>query len=263
MALQDVLASIGGDIWKSAKTLALWPWPAICIGFPHAKFDWIDYRNFCRAIRPGDMLLMTAERFFLSNRGISGTAFKHLAVYTGPCEGDQDEDGFISAVKPLHRSGAGRQTHDRTVVHAISEGVVCQDLGAVLFHEDYVALVRPWTNERERTTIVEEALGQLGKPYNFDFTAQGPPALYCTELGEFCCTRAGIIPPPRERRNVDWKGLFAPLDRYTAYVALADRFCLHFPVVAASKQTDNRRFWGKSAWADDLRRRLLECGSKT
>ena len=261
MGFQATLAAVCGDVWKSWRTLALWPWPAVCIGYPRTKFNWIDYRNLCRVIRPGDMLLMTAERFFLSNRGISGTAFKHLAVYTGQCSGDQDDDGHISNVRLARREGV--PVHDRTVVHAVSEGVVCQDLGAVLFHEDYVACVRPWHTEKERLTIVEEAVRQLGKGYNFDFTQAGPPALYCTELGEFCAIRAGIIPPPREKLNVDWKGFLLPLERYRTYVAVADRFALHYPIVARCKHCDNRGFWEKSIWAEDLRRRLQECAMKT
>ena len=263
MGFQAVLARIAGDAWKSWRTLAIWPWPAICIGYPRTKFNWIDYRNLCRVIRPGDMLLMTAERFFLSNRGISGSAFKHLAVYTGPCSGAQDEDGFICNVKFLGRNAPlaryeGEQVHDRTVVHAISDGVVCQDLGEVLFHEDYVVAVRPWRTEKERIAIVEEALKQLGKGYNFDFTKVGPPELYCTELGEYCCVRAGVVPPERVEKVVDWKGMLVPLERYKSLVAIADQFALHFPVVAVSKPCHNRRFWSNSIWAEDLRGKLLK-----
>ena len=267
MSFQAVLASIAGDAWRSWRTLALWPWPAVCIGYPKAKFTWIDYRRFCRALQPGDLLLMTAERYFLSNRGISGTALKHLAVYTGSVAGEQDEEGFIRGVisvggkAPLARL-EGKTVHDRTVVHSVSEGVVCQDLGDVLFHEDYVVAVRPWISEQERKTIVSESVQQLGKSYNFDFTQDGPPELYCTELGEFCCVRAGVIPPERVKMNVNWKGLFIPLGRYKAYVSVADRFALHFPIVAMSKHVDNRNFWGKSCWAEDLRQRITTCTRK-
>jgi len=262
MSFQATVARIAGDAWKSWRTLALWPWPAICIGYPKAKFDWTDYRRFCHAIKPGDMLLMTAERYFLSNRGIAGTAFKHLGVYTGPVMGLRDEEGFITRAKSLgehFKRGAlyDDKIFDRTITHAVSEGVVCQDLGEVLFHEDYVVAVRPWRTESERKTIVLEALEQVGKGYNFDFTQQGPPELYCTELGEYCCIRAGIIAPQRVKMNVDWKGIFLPLDRYRAYVAVADKFVLHFPIVSSSKHCDNRGFWAGSAWSEDLRRKIL------
>lgn len=261
MSLQARLARICGDAWKSWKLLAVWPWPAVCIGYPDSKFTWTDYNYFRHVLRPGDMLVMTSEKYFLSNRGISGTAFKHLAVYTGSVQGDLGEDDFIHSPKSLglqHRDAIwyDPRVHGRTLTHAISDGVVCQDLGEVLFHEDYVAVVRPWKTAKEQMDIVSTALGQVGKEYNFDFTSAGPPALYCTELGEYCCIQAKIVPPPRIKLNVDWKGVLVPLDRYKAYASVADQFVLHFPLMAISKVVDNPAFVKTSAWAEDLRAKI-------
>lgn len=263
MSLQAWLASVGGDAWKSWRILAVWPWPAVCIGYPGSKITWSDYNFFRKEIRPGDMILTRSEKYFLSNRGIAGTAFKHLAVYVGAVRGNRDQEThFIHRAQFLGLKYIPDTKHlpgvfDRTVVHAISEGVVCQDLGEVCFHADYVCVFRPWTTQEQQLSIVQVALSQQGKAYNFDFKSLGHPALYCTELGEFCLQAAGIAPPDRVSRNVNWKGCVLPLKRWKAPVFLADAFALRFPVIGFSDSCDNRGFWGGSLDAEAMRSKIL------
>jgi len=249
MGLQAVIAGVGGDIWATARNLALWPWPAVVYGARHSRFTWRDYRVFTKKLLPGDFLLMRAEPYFLSNAAISGTAFKHLAVYVGAVEGDFDaETRFIDNPLPMgtdyrHTGRAKDGLHERVIVHAISEGVVCQDLGEVLFHEDYVCAVRPWKNEHEQDEIVERAISRVGIPYDFEFKAS-PKALYCTELGGWCCKRVGIEPPKKVLKVNNLLGLVLPLARFHAPVWIADGF-LVYNTVCFSKSCGEKSFAGK------------------
>lgn len=265
MSLQAKLATVGGDMWRSWRCVSLWPWPAVVYGFPHSRLTADDYRLFTTHLLPGDMLLSKAEPYFLSNRGIKATVFKHLAVYTGSVEGvrDTEDRRFITSVKSLgihrrHKGIAGKGTFERTIVHAISDGIVCQDLMDVFSHNDFVAAVRPWSDSGQQQVIVDSALAQLGLGYNFDFTPSGPREFYCTELGVYCCKRAAITPPEMIKINVDWKGLVLPLDRFKADVTVADAFVRTFKVLCVSDSCKVRNFHKESAYSDELRVLLNE-----
>jgi hypothetical protein len=218
--------------------MAIWPYPAVVIGMPRHKVTWDDYRFFTRTLKAGDFLLMSSDPYFLSNRAISGTAFKHLAVYTGQVQARRDaKTDFIE--KPKRHSGpTKRGVFERTVTHAISEGIQCQDFGEAFFHCDWVAAIRAWNTKEEQSAIVHAALSQVGLAYNFDFKPSGPPALYCTELGSYCLKAAGITPPEQVRINTYAAGLILPLDRFKTPVTLADFFA-KYPMVASTISCDS------------------------
>lgn len=248
--LQAKLARLGGHLWRSYAMLAIWPWPAMLVGKHHGRFTWDDYRCFTRNLLPGDFLITKSEPFVLSNMAISGTAFKHGAVYTGPCRGWRDQNsGFI--MKPhflyghKHSGKAEEGVFERTVTHAISEGVVTQDLGEVLFHADYAAVIRPWTTLIEAERIVEAALGAVGLDYNFDFKPSGPPALYCTELLVHCLQKVNIAPPPMVRRMTSFLG-------GKSDVTLADYF-VRYPMICSSVSCSESGFADGSACREPLR----------
>lgn len=261
MSFQGALARVAGDTWRSWRMLALWPWPAVVVGVPHGKFTWDDYRAFTRHLLPGDMILTCSEPYFLSNRGIKGS-FKHLAVYTGAVKGYRDDkSGFILKAKSLgvdyvHKGEAVPGTFERTVTHAISEGVVCQDLGELLFHADWACAVRVSLYDKVSQKIVDAALDQLGLEYNFDFKPTGPKKFYCTELGVFCVEKAGLQQPCKTKLTTNWKGMLLPFDRWKSNVCIADSFVKHFNVIVSSLSCNQKGFAQRSIWPDDIRVKL-------
>lgn len=260
MGLQAWLGAQAGDLWKSWGAVALCPYPAIVWRYPKYRFSPRDYRSFTRHLKPGDFILTRSNPYFISNRAIKGTAFKHLAVFTGALCGSYDQKtGFLQRPRSLglkhkHTGMCARDTYERAVVHAISEGVVCQDLIEVLFHCDYAMAVRPWVDEDQQGAIVEAALGKVGAAYDFGFK-ETPEDLYCTELGGHCCRKSGITCPNTVKIVNSLAGLLLPLDRFKAPVLLAD-FFLKFPAVCASRTCDEPDFQRKSRFADLLRMQL-------
>lgn len=266
MSLQSKIASWGGDVWMprdaDGKTLmALSIKPAIISGVPHFKLDADDYRCFTKFVQPGDMAVMTGDVWLLSNRGIANTAFKHLAVYTGAISGVRDEETrMILKARSMgaawkHSGEPGPGIWERTFTHAISEGVVTQDILEVMNHfVDYMAFVRPWKTEKEQQKIVDFALDKVGLGYNFDFTPDGPTELYCTELGVQACEAAGIAPPEKVKINVSWKGYIPGMWTCCLHdVTLADYFLKTFPTVAVSKSCASRELVKNSRIPDVLR----------
>jgi hypothetical protein len=260
MSLQAVLAAFGGDLHRSWRSVAFWPWPAVVYGGNRRKVTWDDYRLFTMMLQPGDLLLMRSEPYFISNFFIqrNGTAFSHLAVYTGAVKGYRDKSDFILKAQPLgvehqHTGKADPGVFERTVTHAISEGVVCQDLGEAMFHADWIAAVRPWKTKADQKQIVEAAVAQLGLQYNFEFKPKPTYAsFYCTQLGEFCCQKAGIAPPEQTPVVNSIFGLLTPFQRFKAPAPLADAF-VKFPMVCCSVSCNDPAFARGSRFANELR----------
>lgn len=255
MGLQSTLASIGGDTWATTKCLAIWPWPATLIGKTRHYFLGEDYRAFTRLLRPGDMIL-TRSKGYLSNRAIKSTAFKHLAIYTGIIEGYL-QDGFIQKPRQKATYDAVPGTYKRTVTHAISEGVVCQDLFDFFQHVDIACVVRCTNSNIKADDIVEVALKCVGLGYNFDFKPTGPKELYCTELGVHCLNAAKIDPPKMIRLNTSVLGMFLPLDKFKSDVTVADSFIESFEMVVTSVSANERSFWKGSYCSELLRQKIL------
>lgn len=261
MGLQSFIAKAGGDTWRSWRMLAVWPYPAVMIGRPHGKFTWDDYRCVSGLIKPGDFILTCSEPYILSNRGIEG-AFKHAAVYVGPIEGYRDQDsGYILKAKWLgiNQDFGERKLgrFERGIVHAISEGVVCQDVGELLFHADWVAVVRPWRGSDEQSIICTTALQQCGKEYDFDFDDSGPDHFFCTELAVYCAKRAGALAPETVRIRTKWYSYLLPFTSIgRGNVTLADYFVATYPLVCTSLSCNEPKFAGRSRLGDLLRERL-------
>lgn len=239
--------------------LAIWPWPAIMIGLHETMFTEDDYRCFTSNLQPGDFIITKSEPFFLSNRAISKTAFKHLAVYVGAVEGRKErEHGFIQKPKGLgvgyeHTGKAPSGTFERCVVHAISDGVVCQDVLRLFSHCDYAAAVRAWSTKAEQEAIVNAAIGRVGLPYNFDFSPKGPEALYCTELGVYCCKKAEIKPPDTRKMTISLWGK-------KGEVTVADSY-LKFPMVCCSVSCEDNKFYSSSYLGDAMRVAIMGTSS--
>jgi len=256
MSLQAKLASWGGDTWASRKCFALWPWPAVVNGMWEWKFTEDDYRCLTHFIKPGDILLTKSQPYFLSNYFISGSIYKHLAVYTGAVRGIKKRHGFIESPKSLGIQHTQALTfypgeYQRTVTHAVSEGVVCQDILRLVGHADYVAVVRPWKTDEQRARIVEFALKQVGLGYNFDFTPAGPKEFYCTELGAACLKETDIMLPEPSEMRISLLG-----KKGKAY--LADSFVAKYEPICASVSSLEPEFFRPSPFGDTIRQQLMK-----
>jgi hypothetical protein len=250
--LQSVLAAVGGDIWASAKCVAIWPWPAVVFGKKKSHFHGEDYRTFTRHLRPGDMIL-TRSSWYFSNRAIKSTAFKHLAIYTGAVKGYL-KDGFIQKPRFMEDFKLDKGVFKRTVTHAISEGVVCQDLFDFFQHVDVACVVRV---SESPSDVVKAALDCVGLGYNFDFKPTGPKELYCTELGVHCLKQTGCSTPGMFKLNTSILGLFLPLKRFKSDVTVADAFIEAFDIIVTSVSANERSFWKDSYCSEVLRQKIL------
>lgn len=264
--IQAALAGIAGDVWRSWRMAALWPYPAVVYGKPRVKFNWNDYRLLSSIIEPGDIILTRAAPFFFSNRAIPG-AFKHVAVYTGAVRGELLMNGCPQIIRAASMGLGYRRTgrpeagvYEKTLTHAISEGVVCQDLGHVMFEEDYVAVVRPWLDAQQQEIIVSTALAQLGKEYDFGFEADDTDAFFCSELGDYCCRRAACTPPGRTAVPTCVGSILLPWLWPKVAVPLADNFAADVPMVFSSVACVRDRLWKKSKFAETLRIKMLASG---
>jgi len=267
MSLQSRLASLGGDLWRSWSMLALWPWPAVILGRARALTSPDDYRAFTRLLQPGDLLLTRSEPYFISNYfiGRNGTAFSHLGVYTGCVRGYRDQNtGIIMKPRPVTNPESVESfpgVFKRTVTHAVSEGVICQDLLEVFEHADWIAAVRPWATHGEGYAVQKKALDQVGLEYNFAFKPGGPKSFYCTELGAFCLEKVGIPPPPKDFSVTSLGGVFWPGGRYKTLVTLADAF-IRYPMVCCSVSCNNPKFARRSKF-EKMRPALLAATDAT
>jgi hypothetical protein len=263
MSFQSMAASIGGDTWASKKLLAVWPWPAVIVGNHTNMITGDDYRCFSRLIKPGDFLLTNCSSYFLSNLFIAkrnGTAFSHLAVYTGAVSGWRDQrTGFILKAAHLKDEDScdnpGR--FKKTVTHAISEGVVVEDLFDLFKHMDWMAAVRPWKDIDQQEKIVKAALSQVGLEYNFDFNPGGPPSSYCTELGAYCLKAAGLPEPAKNLSVTSLAGILVPVSRFKSEVYMADYFIRDFDMVCCSLSCGSTEFLRRSK-VEGFRKKLLE-----
>lgn len=259
MSIQSKIAMIGGDTWITGQIFSVWPWPAILIGEYEYGFNEDDYRAFTALLKPGDILLSQTYPAKLSNFFIGKTAFKHGAVYTGSVKGIKNrERGFIDRPASLgvdHKIKCTRDKgiYSRTVTHAISEGVVCQDLLRLTKHADYVIAVRPWKSAYQQQLIVDYALRQVGLGYNFDFTPGGPKEFYCTELCVASIKAADLPLPDTSKKGVSLFKFWEKAD-----VTLSDSILLKYVPVCCSVSCLDPKFYRKSMFGDGVRLKIME-----
>jgi len=259
MSIQSCLAMVGGNTWVTRKIIAIWPWPAVLNGEYEPRFNEDDYRTFTRLLKPGDIIMSQSEPYPLTNFFIGKTVFKHGAVYTGAVKGIKNrEHGFIDRPTSLgidhaHTGKPERGEYERTVTHAISEGVVCQDLLRLTKHADYMIAVRPWKSAYQQQQIVEYALKQVGLGYNFDFSPEGPKEFYCTELCVASVKAADIELPKTTRRCTS---LFLPWRK--SDVTLSDSMLLTYKPVCCSVSCLDPKFYKKSMFGDGVRTKIME-----
>ncbi len=133
-------------------------------------------------LRPGDIVLQRRE-WYVGNAFLPGF-WSHAALYVGSIEDlrrlgiadDAAVQGHLSAY--LARTSDGS---DRTVIEALSEGVVFNSLADSL-HADHVAVLRPNLSEQQIARAIINAFEYHGRPYDFEFDFATADKLVCTEL---------------------------------------------------------------------------------
>lgn len=194
--------------------LKIFPWPFFLIYDPGSyKVKGEDVRDVIQTARPGDILLR-GYRNYLDGYFIPGY-FSHAGMYLGE---------VTEADKKYLQHPVGEKlfkTGEQIVAHAMAEGVFMEDL--INFCRcDVMAILRfpasitrqSGADESEISTanfsaaelalherllqqetvafqdalaiIFENALGQVGKPYDFQFNFKNYNNMSCTELVHFC-----------------------------------------------------------------------------
>lgn len=133
-------------------------------------------------LRPGDILLQRRE-WYLGNAFLPGF-WSHAALYVGRIE-DLRRLGIADhATVQAHLTAYLASTsdgNDRTVIEALSEGVVFNSLTESL-HADHVAVLRPNLSERQIARAIINAFEYHGRPYDFEFDFATADKLVCTEV---------------------------------------------------------------------------------
>lgn len=148
-----------------------------------------------KALRPGDVIV-ERRNWYLSNVGLPGF-WPHAALYVGTKEELEalgadpavtaKYGSFTEHLEKKHRAAftslleKDEAGHPRSVLEAVSEGVVFQSLehscGA-----DYVAALRPKMAAVDVAAAIDRAFGFFGRPYDFNFDFATDDAIVCSEL---------------------------------------------------------------------------------
>ena len=252
MFLRKFLGTLIGDI-RIVRNICI-P-PCFIIGEVTGKIDLsTDYRNLTRKIEIGDILISRSWGYFGSNVAIPG-AFKHGMIYVGPIKGEKNKKGFIENPIPTENG-----IHKRCVIHAISEGVVCQDLIDVMKHCDYMAAFKAnYTLHsiidivKARKILVEEACEKVGLPYDFGFNWRTHKSFCCTELVDYLLKKVELSTPQKIEKRVK---LFGKKNKVT----IADSYMTLYKLSWVSNSCYEKGFVEKSKFSKLFRMRLTELG---
>lgn len=141
----------------------------LIFGDAHYKIRGRQTRNILKILKPGDVLLRHYDKY-LSGFFIRGYYY-HAAMYIG-------------------KEKAGGNEYE-CVVHAISEGVVKEDILSFT-RCDGVAILRPkLTNQQESAedatkNAVARAKKAVGLEYDMDYNRKTLDKLYCSQLVVYC-----------------------------------------------------------------------------
>ncbi|MHC5111984.1 MAG: YiiX/YebB-like N1pC/P60 family cysteine hydrolase [Planctomycetota bacterium] len=133
-------------------------------------------------LQPGDIVLQRRE-WSLSNLFLPGF-WSHAAIYLGGVEGlvelnILDHPSVVDHVSKILEQGA--EAGERTIIEAISEGVVFSTPRDSL-KADYVAVLRPTLSREEIAQAMIRAMDMHGLPYDYDFNFSSGDKIVCTEL---------------------------------------------------------------------------------
>jgi uncharacterized protein YycO len=149
------------------------------------------------SMKPGD-ILVERRNWYISNIGLPGF-WPHAALYVGTQDEIREEfDGDASVTAKLgmkmseklasKRAGVWKEIgetdpggHHRTVLEAVSEGVVTSSLEHTC-GADYVAVLRPRLPKAEVAAAIDRAMSYFGRPYDFNFNFSTDDEVVCSEL---------------------------------------------------------------------------------
>lgn len=169
--IQKALFTFIGNIKWSGWLHPFW----ITINAHTFRLKGKHYRQVEQLIRPGDILLRRFEGY-LDKVLIPGW-FNHAGIYIGKLN-DQDH----------------------AVIHAISNGVVVEDL-IDFMRTDHLVILRAPARMREKA--IERAKETVGSDYDFAFEFKDSLRFSCTELISYCYKN--------ERRKIKGKYRFGRL----------------------------------------------------
>jgi len=133
-------------------------------------------------LKPGDILLQRRE-WYMGNAFLPGF-WSHAALYVGRIEDLRRlgiaDDPTVQAHLPAYLAPTSDGS-DRTVIEALSEGVVFNSLAESL-HADHVAVLRPNLSEHQIARAIVNAFEYHGRPYDFEFDFATADKLVCTEV---------------------------------------------------------------------------------
>jgi hypothetical protein len=150
-------------------------------------------------LEPGDILL-SRKNWYLSNVGLPGF-WPHAILYVGSPDklknffDDAEVNAWVEQVsgqkmsfldyltrqQPAHglKYLASQDGHAFTIIEAVSEGVLLNDL----YHAgDYLAALRPKRSKLAKAQAILAAFQYLDRPYDFDFDFTTDHALVCSEV---------------------------------------------------------------------------------
>jgi len=139
---------------KFFGNVQFFPYPFFCLlfGDTHYKVKGDEEREVLKKLQKGDILLTRFDRY-VTSWFIPGY-YTHVVLYIG----------------------------DQQVIHAITKGVVHEDILSVL-RCDHVCVLRPKNVSSEEIDVaVNYAKGLEGRQYDFIFDSVDDENLYCSEL---------------------------------------------------------------------------------
>ncbi len=199
-AARNAVESMKGEAFRrffpAQKNVAEWFGDTRVVAQDRRLISDAQIHEMQKAMRPGD-IIVERRNWYLSNIGLPGF-WPHAALYVGTADDirktfDDDPDtvarfGRFSEHLQRTRKEAfaafetkDAQGHHRTVIEAVSEGVIASSLehscGA-----DYVAAMRVRVPLVEVATAIDRAFSFFGRPYDFDFNFGTDDQIVCSEL---------------------------------------------------------------------------------
>ncbi len=179
--LQRLGSQAYAPLYEVQSTVAEWMGDTRVVDQPPAIQDQ-QIRRIESQIRPGDILLQRRE-WYVGNAFLPGF-WSHAALYVGRIEDLRRLRIADHPTVQAHLTAYLAPTSDgsdRTVIEALSEGVVFNSL-AVSLHADHVAVLRPNLSEHQIARAIINAFEYHGRPYDFEFDFATADKLVCTEV---------------------------------------------------------------------------------
>jgi hypothetical protein len=149
-------------------------------------------------LQPGDVLLCRAEGKLTA--ALLPGFWSHAAIYLG----SRAELEALSVREHPHAARRWEQIPEHAgPLGCVIEGVAPRVRICALetsLNADHVAVLRPNVSRAEMAVALGEALGHLGKPYDFEFDFNISSRIVCTELVYRCYHKRGAIQFPLVKR---------------------------------------------------------------